>query len=86
VTRITVDVNDGWLEAARAELGADTKAATINAALHAFAIRSSGRTGLMAGSVYLADESASQPPAPGPDHRSDSAAQRRHGPALRHRL
>jgi hypothetical protein len=39
VTRITVDVNDEWLEAARAELGTDTKVATINAALHAFAMR-----------------------------------------------
>lgn len=37
--RITVDVNDEWLEAARDELGTDTKVATINAALHAFAIR-----------------------------------------------
>lgn len=39
MTRITVDVNEEWLEAARAELGTDTKVATINAALHAFAIR-----------------------------------------------
>jgi Arc/MetJ family transcription regulator len=39
VTRITVDVNDEWLEAARRELGTDTKVATINAALHAFAVR-----------------------------------------------
>jgi hypothetical protein len=39
MTRITVDVNDEWLEAARAELGTDTKVATINAALHAFAVR-----------------------------------------------
>jgi hypothetical protein len=39
VGRITVDVNDEWLEAARDELGTDTKVATINAALHAFAIR-----------------------------------------------
>lgn len=39
MTRITVDVNDEWLEAAREELGTDTKVATINAALHAFAIR-----------------------------------------------
>jgi hypothetical protein len=39
MTRITVDVNDEWLEAARAELGTDTKVATINAALHAFALR-----------------------------------------------
>lgn len=39
MTRITVDVNDEWLEAARAELGTDTKVATINAALRAFATR-----------------------------------------------
>jgi hypothetical protein len=39
VARITVDVNEEWLEAARAELGTDTKVATINAALHAFALR-----------------------------------------------
>jgi hypothetical protein len=39
VTRISVDVNDEWLEAAREVLGTDTKVATINAALHAFAVR-----------------------------------------------
>lgn len=39
MTRITVDVNDEWLEAAREELGTDTKVATINAALQAFAVR-----------------------------------------------
>ncbi|MFI2711931.1 type II toxin-antitoxin system VapB family antitoxin [Micromonospora sp. NPDC018662] len=39
MTRITVDVNDEWLEAAREALGTDTKVATINAALHAFAVR-----------------------------------------------
>jgi Arc/MetJ family transcription regulator len=39
MTRITVDVNDEWLEAARSELGTDTKVATINAALRAFAVR-----------------------------------------------
>lgn len=39
MTRITVDVNDEWLEAARVELGTNTKVATINAALHAFATR-----------------------------------------------
>jgi hypothetical protein len=39
VTRISVDVNDEWLEAARAELGTDTKVETINAALHEFAAR-----------------------------------------------
>ena len=39
MTRITVDVNDEWLEAAREELGTDTKVATNNAALHAFAVR-----------------------------------------------
>ena len=39
MTRITVDVNDGWLEAARVVLGTDTKVATINAALHAQALK-----------------------------------------------
>lgn len=39
MTRITVDVNEEWLDAARQELGTDTKVATINAALHAFAVR-----------------------------------------------
>jgi hypothetical protein len=39
MTRISVDVNDEWLEAAREVLGTDTKVATINAALHAFAQR-----------------------------------------------
>ncbi len=36
---ITVDVNDAWLEAARVVLGTDTKVATINAALHAQALK-----------------------------------------------
>jgi hypothetical protein len=39
VARITVDVNDEWLDAAREVLGTDTNVATINAALHAFALR-----------------------------------------------
>jgi hypothetical protein len=39
MTRITVDVNDEWLEAARAVLGTDTKVATINAALRSFALQ-----------------------------------------------
>ena len=39
MTRITVDVNDEWLESAREVLGTATKVATINAALHAFAVR-----------------------------------------------
>ncbi len=39
MTRITVDVNDEWLGAAREVLGTETKVATINAALHAFAVR-----------------------------------------------
>jgi Arc/MetJ family transcription regulator len=39
MTRITVDVNDEWLEAAREILGTDTKVATINEALHSFALR-----------------------------------------------
>ncbi len=41
--RITVDVNEEWLEAAREVLGTDTKVATINAALHAFALRRQAR-------------------------------------------
>jgi len=39
MTRISVDVNDEWLEAARDLLGTDTKVATINAALHSFALK-----------------------------------------------
>lgn len=39
MTRITVDVNDEWLSAAREVLGTDTKVATINAALYSFALR-----------------------------------------------
>jgi hypothetical protein len=39
MARITVDVNEEWLEAAREVLGTDTKVATINAALEAFALR-----------------------------------------------
>jgi hypothetical protein len=39
MTRITVDVNDKWLDAAREVLGTDTKVATINAALHSVALR-----------------------------------------------
>ncbi|MEU8331109.1 type II toxin-antitoxin system VapB family antitoxin [Micromonospora sp. NPDC048839] len=43
MTRITVDVNDEWLDAAKEVLGTDTKVATINAALHAFAVRRQAR-------------------------------------------
>jgi hypothetical protein len=39
MARITVDVNDEWLEAAREVLGTETKVATINAALRSFAVR-----------------------------------------------
>jgi len=39
MARIMVDVNEEWLEAARSYLGTETKVATINAALHAFAQR-----------------------------------------------
>lgn len=39
MTRITVDVNEEWLAAAREALGTDTKVATINAALRSFAVR-----------------------------------------------
>jgi hypothetical protein len=42
MARITVDVNEEWLEAARLVLGTDTKVATINAALEAFAVRRRG--------------------------------------------
>ncbi|MFI5734786.1 type II toxin-antitoxin system VapB family antitoxin [Kribbella sp. NPDC051587] len=43
MTRISVDVNDEWLDAARAELGTDSKVETINAALHEFARRQRAR-------------------------------------------
>jgi Arc/MetJ family transcription regulator len=39
MTRISVDVNDEWLAAAREELGTDTKVATINEALRLLAVR-----------------------------------------------
>jgi hypothetical protein len=39
MTRITVDVNEGWLEAARVVLGTDTKVATINEALRIQALK-----------------------------------------------
>ena len=39
MTRITVDVNDEWLEAARKVLGTSTKVATINEALRAQAVK-----------------------------------------------
>jgi Arc/MetJ family transcription regulator len=39
VTRITIDVNDEWLEAARDILGTETKVATVNEALRSFAVR-----------------------------------------------
>jgi hypothetical protein len=39
MTRITVDVNDQWLDAAREVLGTATKVATINEALRSFAVR-----------------------------------------------
>jgi Arc/MetJ family transcription regulator len=39
MTRITIDVNDEWLDAARDVLGTDTKVATINEALRSFAVR-----------------------------------------------
>jgi hypothetical protein len=39
MTRITVDVNDEWLQAAKEVLGTETKVGTINAALHSFALR-----------------------------------------------
>jgi len=39
MTRITVDVNDEWLDAAKEVLGTPTKVATINEALRLFALR-----------------------------------------------
>ncbi len=39
MTRITIDVNDEWLEAARDLLGTQTKVATVNEALRSFAVR-----------------------------------------------
>lgn len=39
VARITVDVNDEWLDAARQVLGTGTKVATINEALRIQALR-----------------------------------------------
>lgn len=39
MSRITVDVNEEWLDAAREVLGTTTKVATINAALQSFALR-----------------------------------------------
>jgi hypothetical protein len=43
MTRISVDVNDEWLDAAREELGTETKVATINAALEQFARKKRAR-------------------------------------------
>ncbi len=39
MTRITIDVNEEWLEAARTVLGTATKVATVNEALRSFAVR-----------------------------------------------
>jgi hypothetical protein len=39
MTRITVDVNEGWLEAARVVRGTDAKVATINEALRVQALK-----------------------------------------------
>ncbi|MFC4109583.1 type II toxin-antitoxin system VapB family antitoxin [Micromonospora zhanjiangensis] len=43
MTRITVDINDDWLDAAREALGTETKVATINEALRSFAVRRQAR-------------------------------------------
>ncbi|WP_017541509.1 MULTISPECIES: type II toxin-antitoxin system VapB family antitoxin [Nocardiopsis] len=48
MTRITIDVNDEWLEAAREELGTGTKVATINAALASFADRRKAKAAIEA--------------------------------------
>ncbi|KAF0847592.1 type II toxin-antitoxin system VapB family antitoxin [Nocardia caishijiensis] len=39
MARMSVDVNEEWLEAAQEVLGTPTKVATINEALRAFAVR-----------------------------------------------
>jgi hypothetical protein len=39
MARITVDVNEDWLDAAREVLGTGSKVATINEALRSFAVR-----------------------------------------------
>jgi len=43
MARITVDVNEEWLDAARRVLGTDTKVATINEALRAQATKEVAR-------------------------------------------
>jgi len=43
MTRITVEVNDEWLDAARQVLGTETKVATINEALRIQALRIQGQ-------------------------------------------
>lgn len=54
MTRITVDVNDEWLDAAKEALGTDTKVATINAALRSFALRTqAGKIVAALGSVPM---------------------------------
>jgi Arc/MetJ family transcription regulator len=39
MVRISVDINEEWLAAAREILGTDTEVATINEALRSFAVR-----------------------------------------------
>jgi Arc/MetJ family transcription regulator len=43
MTRITVEVNDDWLDAARQALGTPSKVATINEALRIQAVRVQGQ-------------------------------------------
>jgi Arc/MetJ family transcription regulator len=43
MARITVEVNDEWLDAARQALGTETKVATINEALRIQALRIQGQ-------------------------------------------
>lgn len=43
MTRITVEVNDDWLDAARQALGTTSKVATINEALRVQALRVQGQ-------------------------------------------
>ena len=60
MTRISVDVNDEWLDAARVELGTDSKVATINAALGEIAMRKRAKDLIAALNEVEMDFSGSQ--------------------------
>jgi hypothetical protein len=60
MTRISVDVNDEWLDAARAELGTDSKVETINAALGEIAARKRAKDLIAALNEVEMDFSGSQ--------------------------